>query len=545
MAKLSLISIPALMVPSVPANAIATLLHSPRKGQNKASQYWNKLHNSTSWLLLLALFGCVSMLKFVITWHPREIISDACYQENSNVNPFDAERQEKMGFITQLVDFPVPLQPHSLDSGLKETEREFWRQPDSLGYKPCIDFSVSYRKASPRIMQQNRKFLIVVVAGGLNQQRNQIVDAVVIARILEAALILPIMQVNVIWGDNSEFSDIFDVDHFKDTLKGDVRILSSLPSTHIMTRPVEEKRTPLHASPQWFRTHYLKRFNREGVLLLRGLDSRLSKDLPSDLQKLRCKVAFHALKFAAPIEAVGHKLAERMWGQGPYLALHLRLEKDVWVRTGCLPGLGKKYDDEIKLERILKPNLLTGRSNMSYEERKLAGLCPLNAAEVVRLLKAFGAPKRTRIYWAGGEPFGGDKALEPLQKEFSYLYNKDTLALPEELQPFRKKASSLAAIDYLVSLNSDVFMPSHGGNMAHSLKGHRAFTGHRKHITPNKREMLPYFLNSTISQLDFDNTIKRLHNESMGQPAMWKDKKGRDVIGYPVPECMCQQSVTD
>ena len=34
---------------------------------------------------------------------------------------------------------------------------------------------------------------------------------------------------------------------------------------------------------------------REGVLLLRGLDSRLSKDLPSDLQKLRCKVfvGFH------------------------------------------------------------------------------------------------------------------------------------------------------------------------------------------------------------------------------------------------------------
>jgi len=31
-------------------------------------------------------------------------------------------------------------------------------------------------------------------------------------------------------------------------------------------------------------------FNREGVLLLRSLDSRLSKDLPSDLQKLRCKV---------------------------------------------------------------------------------------------------------------------------------------------------------------------------------------------------------------------------------------------------------------
>ena len=159
--------------------------------------------------------------------------------------------------------------------------------------------------------------------------------------------------------------------------------------------------------------------NREGVLLLRGLDSRLSKDLPFDLQKLRCKVcllihflcfsirfneslckicylkgvlfhflfcqvAFHALRFAAPIQAVGDKLAQRMWKQGPYVALHLRLEKDVWVRTGCLPGLSSKYDVIIHQERKNRPDLLTARSNMSYHERKLAGICPLNAKEVAK-----------------------------------------------------------------------------------------------------------------------------------------------------------------
>ena len=42
---------------------------------------------------------------------------------------------------------------------------------------------------------------MVVVSGGMNQQRNQIVDAVVIARILGASLVVPILQVNVIWGD--------------------------------------------------------------------------------------------------------------------------------------------------------------------------------------------------------------------------------------------------------------------------------------------------------------------------------------------------------
>lgn len=73
-----------------------------------------------------------------------------------------------------------------------------------------------------------------------------------------------------------------------------------------------------------------------------------------------------------------------MWGQGPYLALHLRLEKDVWVRTGCLPGLGKEFDAEVRLERKTNPKLLTARTRMSFTQRKLAGLCPLTSAELVR-----------------------------------------------------------------------------------------------------------------------------------------------------------------
>ncbi|KAF3671716.1 hypothetical protein FXO37_07899 [Capsicum annuum] len=44
------------------------------------------------------------------------------------------------------------------------------------------------------------EYFMVVVSGGMNQQRNQIVDAVVIARILGAALLVPILLVNVIWG---------------------------------------------------------------------------------------------------------------------------------------------------------------------------------------------------------------------------------------------------------------------------------------------------------------------------------------------------------
>ncbi|KAF5194562.1 O-fucosyltransferase, partial [Thalictrum thalictroides] len=341
-----------------------------------------------------------------------------------------------------------------------------------------------------------------------------------------------------------EFSDIFDLEHFKKVLANDVRIVSSLPSTHLMSRPVEEKRTPLHASPRWIRERYHKRLRRDGVLLLRGLDSRLSKDLPSDLQKLRCKVAFHALRFAPPILELGNKLAERMRSKGPYIALHLRMEKDVWVRTGCLPGLSHKYDEIISNERKSRPELLTARSNMTYHDRKLAGLCPLNSFEVMRLLKALGAPRNAKIYWAGGIPFGGQEAVIPLTREFPHFYNKEDLALPGELEPFGKKASIMAALDYIVSEDSDVFMPSHGGNMGHAIQGHRAYAGHKKYITPNKREMLPHFMNSSLSELEFNRVIRDLHHESLGQPDLRISKIGRDVTKYPIPACMCKSSDT-
>ncbi|CAM8963945.1 unnamed protein product [Rhodiola kirilowii] len=421
-------------------------------------------------------------------------------------------------------------------------ESEFWKQPDGLGYMPCLRFTEEYSKESAVVLKDRTKYLLVVVSGGLNQQRNQIVDAVVIARILGAALVVPILQVNVIWGDESEFGDIFDLEHFRRTLADDVRIVSSLPSTHLMYRPLEEKQIPLHSSPRYIRARYYKRLKREGALLLRGLDSRLTTDLPSDLQKLRCKVAFHALRFAPPILALGNKLAERMRSKGPYLALHLRMEKDVWVRTGCLPGLSREYDEVVNKERELRPELLTGRSNMTYHERKLAGLCPLNAMEVTRLLKALGAPTSAKIYWAGGQPLGGKEALLPLVKEFPHLYNKEDLALPGELEPYTSRASIMAAIDYIVAENSDIFMPSHGGNMGHALQGQRAYSGHRKHITPNKRQMIRYFLNASLPEAEFNRIVKDLHRESLGQPDLKAGKAGRDVTKYPVVECMCNGS---
>ncbi|RID64211.1 hypothetical protein BRARA_E03165 [Brassica rapa] len=389
--KVSYISVPAQIIKSVSSSSLRDNKSSKR---NTTKFLFLLLRNPRLWafcLLSLSVLGIVSRLGPCLSPsgpHQESQLrsSDSIAYTRSNSTHAEIPNADDPS-LDMIPKPPVAVveknETFGGDSKLIITSRHaFWKQPDGLGYKPCLDFSAAYRRESKRVVRERRKYLMVVVSGGMNQQKNQIVDAVVIARILGAVLVVPVLQVNLIWGDESEFSDIFDLERFKSVLADDVKIVSLLPANKIMTRPTEDGGMPFNASPQWIRSHYLKRFNRDGVLLLRRLDSRLSKDLPSDLQKLRCKAAFEALKFSPSVMELGKKLAERMRSKGPYIALHLRLEKDVWVRTGCLTGLSSKYDEIARLEGIKRPELLTAKSSMTPNERKLAGLCPLNAKEV-------------------------------------------------------------------------------------------------------------------------------------------------------------------
>lgn len=180
-----------------------------------------------------------------------------------------------------------------------------------------------------------------------------------------------------------------------------------------------------------------------------------------------------------------------------------------------------------------------------------------------------GAPENARVYVAGGKPFGGLVALQPLAAEFPNLVTKEKLAREDELSPYLNRSSALAAIDYIVSLNSDVFVPSHGGNMGRAMQvsviqstavntdhfpsricnadsilstgqGHRAYVGHRKFIRPNKRVMLPFFDDSSISDAELGSIMRKLHEKSQGHPEPRINKRDRDVTAYPVPQCMCK-----
>lgn len=94
------------------------------------------------------------------------------------------------------------------------------------------------------------------------------------------------------------------------------------------------------------------------------------------------------------------------------------------------------------------------------------------------MLRALGFDKDVHIYVASGEVYGGEETLAPLKALFPNFHSKDTLASKEELAPLASFKSRMAALDYIVCNESDVFVTNNNGNMAKMLAGRRYLPSH-------------------------------------------------------------------
>ncbi|KAF3591345.1 hypothetical protein DY000_02026692 [Brassica cretica] len=272
------------------------------------------------------------------------------------------------------------------------------------------------------------------------------------------------------------------------------------------------------------------------VLQLTKFDYRLANDLDEDMQKLRCRVNYNALRFTKRIQSVGMKVVKRMRKMAKrFIAIHLRFEPDMLAFSGCDFGGGEK--ERAELAEIRKrwdtlPDL------DPLEERK-RGKCPLTPHEVGLMLRALGFANNTYIYVASGEIYGGEKTLRPLRDLFPNFYTKEMLA-NDELKPLLPFSSRLAAIDYIVSDESDVFITNNNGNMAKILAGRRRYMRHKRTIRPNAKKLSALFMDrEKMEWHTFAKKVKSCQRGFMGDPDEFKPGRG-EFHEYP-QSCICQR----
>ncbi|EXB56332.1 hypothetical protein L484_024874 [Morus notabilis] len=426
--------------------------------------------------------------------------------------------------------FRVPSNGRKLD-------RDLWTSRNSKYFHGCSNASNKFLK-SEAIMHPNR-YLAIATSGGLNQQRTGITDAVVAARILNATLVVPKLDQKSFWKDASNFSQIFDVNWFISFLANDVKIVKELPRKGGKTWTPYTMRVPRKCSERCYNNRVLPVLLKRHAVQLTKFDYRLANRLDTDLQKLRCRVNYHALKFTDPIRKMGEKLVHRMrMKSNHYIALHLRFEPDMLAFSGCYYGGGDKERKELGALRRRWKTLHT--SNSDKERRH--GKCPLTPEEVGLMLRALGYGSDVHIYVASGDVYGGEETLAPLKALFPNFYSKETIASKEELESFSSFSSRMAALDFIVCDKSDVFVTNNNGNMAKILAGRRRYFGHKPTIRPNAKKLYRLFLSKENTTWEaFASKVRTYQRGFIGEPN--EVRPGRGEFHENPSTCICEDSV--
>ncbi|XP_054810507.1 rhamnogalacturonan I rhamnosyltransferase 1-like [Prosopis cineraria] len=405
-------------------------------------------------------------------------------------------------------------------------------------FKPTFfntDHSAISHSFPPQRIYENNGYLMVSSNGGLNQMRAGICDMVAIARYLNVTFIVPELDNTSFWNDHSQFQDIFDVDYFINSLRDEVQILKELPPQ--MKQKIETE--SLYSMPpiSWSNITYysqviLPRIKTYGVVHFTKTDARLANNgIPDEVQRLRCRVNYQALRFTPPIEQLAKKIVRILKERGPFLSLHLRYEMDMIAFSGCNEGCNQQEIDELTRMRYAFP--WWKEKEINSEKKRRDGLCPLTPEETTLTLQAFGIDPNIQVYIAAGDIYKSERRMETLKNAFPNLVKKETILDASELEPFQNHSNQMAALDYYVTIESDIFVPSFNGHMAELVEGHRRYLGFRKTIILDRKvlvELIDLYKNGTLKWEQFSSLVKATHADHVGKPTTRKLVPGKPKL---------------
>ncbi|KFK30444.1 hypothetical protein AALP_AA7G261900 [Arabis alpina] len=473
--------------------------------------------------LVSAVSGCLLLLLFSFSFvSPPPLIHRTQIRRNNKV-AFEPNSD--------------PTSPFRVPENGGRSDRHLWSSKLSNLYYGCSNATDSFQALDKR--SQTDRYILIATSGGLNQQRTGIIDAVVAAYILNATLVIPKLDQKSYWKDSSNFEEIFDVDWFISHLSKDVKIIKELPKeVESRLASLQSMRVPRKCTPSCYLQRVLPILKKKHVVQLSKFDYRLSNKLDTELQKLRCRVNYHAVRYTDSINKMGKLLVDRMRKKAKYfVALHLRFEPDMLAFSGCYYGGGQKEILELGAMRRRWKTLHAANP----DKVRRGGRCPLTPEEIGLMLRGLGFGRDVHLYVASGEVYGGEDTLAPLRALFPNLHTKETLTSKKELAPFAQFSSRMAALDFIVCDESDAFVTNNNGNMARILAGRRRYLGHKVTIRPNAKKLYKIFTNRhNMTWDDFSSKVQKYQTGFMGEPDEMKPGEG-EFHENPT-SCICRTS---
>uniref|UniRef100_A0A0R0FFH0 O-fucosyltransferase family protein n=1 Tax=Glycine max TaxID=3847 RepID=A0A0R0FFH0_SOYBN len=188
--------------------------------------------------------------------------------------PSNKKKSQKGNYARMLA-----LAAHALAENKREP-KDLWQEPfvPASSWRPCAD----QRNWEPN--EGKNGYILVTANGGINQQRVAVCNAVVVARLLNSTLVIPKFMYSSVWRDVSQFSDIYQEEHFINYLTPDIRIVRELPKElqsldlEAISSVVTDVDMEKEAKPSFYLKHILPIIIKNQVVHFVGFGNRLAFD---------------------------------------------------------------------------------------------------------------------------------------------------------------------------------------------------------------------------------------------------------------------------
>jgi hypothetical protein len=309
-------------------------------------------------------------------------------------------------------------------------------------------------------------YVMVTCSHGPHYHRAQISDAVVVAQLLGATLVLPLIK-EAHREPGSNFEDLYYVKHFIATLEGIVRIVGRLPDElKDINKTVVQ--VPYRVTQAYIQDKIRPVFEKNTIISIESFSpatpSGEKKEAVAEIEATRCLVTHRSLLFVQPIQRIGDRLLSRM-------------REAAQSRNGHFIAVDLRFD-------MLQQNLCNISINGVQHKKRC--LSPL---ELGLVLRSYGFLSDAAIYLTQSRL---DKTLDALRSMFPNIFTKEySMPFNEENQYLYSGDSQFEmAVDFYVCSHSDVFVSSAPGMFYTAVAAERIVAGHTQILAPTVKHRL-------------------------------------------------------